>query len=272
MIDVSIMIVHYNTPKLLRQTLKGIRSSALKVSYEVIVVDNNPRMRVHDMIAKEFPETRVLMSDCNLGFGGGMNRAMEAATGRYLLVFNPDICLFPGAIEELVRFMDEHRDVGMVGPQLKNPDGSIQHSCFRFMKPEIIAYRRVPILRNLSVAKKAVDEYLMADWDHKETRDVDYLLGAAMLVRREAYQQVGPFDPQFFVYFEDQDWCRRFWKTGWRVVYHPGASIIHYHRRETAEGGFIAQLRNPLTRIQMKSALYYYGKYKGEGNPRLARA
>lgn len=267
--DLSILIVHYNTPGLLRQTLKGIRRSAPRVSYEVIVVDNNARMRVHEMIAREFPETKVIVSEQNLGFGRGMNRAMEEANGRYVFVGNPDICLFPGVFEELADFMDAHPEVGMVGPQLLNPDGSIQSSCYRFMKPSVIAFRRVPFLGKLSKARRVVEDYLMTDFDHQETRDVDYLLGAAILVRREALEQVGAFDPEYFMYFEDQDLCRRFWKAGWRVVYHPKAKLVHYHRRETAEGGFIAQLRNPLTRIQMQSAWYYYKKYKGEPNPHV---
>lgn len=268
--DVSILIVHYNTPGLLRQTLKGIRSSAPRISYEVIVVDNNARMRIDRMVKKEFPDVKVIVSEKNLGFGKGMNRAIEEAVGRYLFVGNPDICLFPGVFEELVRFMDAHKDVGIVGPQLLNPDGSIQTSCYRFMKPEVILYRRLPFVGRLPMAKRALDDYLMADFDHQETRDVDYLLGAALLVRREALEAVGAFDPEYFMYFEDQDLCRRFWKAGWRVVYHPAARLIHYHRRETAEGSFLSQLRNPLTRIQMESAWYYYKKYKGEPNPHVS--
>jgi hypothetical protein len=266
--DLSILIVHYNTPKLIRQTLRGIRKSAPRLNYEVVVVDNNPRMRVHDMIAREFPDVRVLVSDRNLGFGGGMNRALEAATGRYLVVFNPDIAVFPDAFEALVRFMDEHTDVGMVGPKLLNPDGSIQCSCYRFMKPKTILYRRIPFIRTLPAARREIERYTMTDWDHATTRNVDYLLGACMVVRREAFQQVGGFDPAYFVYFEDQDWCRRFWLAGWRVVYYPGASMVHYHRRETAEGSFLKQLRNPLTRIQMESARHYFRKFKGQPNPR----
>ncbi len=272
MIDVSILIVHYNTPGLLRQTLKGIRRAAPQAAYEVIVVDNNPRIPVAGMLQREFPDVRVLVSGRNLGFGGGMNKAMEAAQGRYFFVFNPDIALFSGAVEALIAFMDAHADVGMVAPQLRHPDGSLQYSCYRFMDPAVIFYRRIPLLRNMPFAKRAVDEYVMAEWDHGQTRDVDYVLGAAMLVRREAVAAVGMFDPKYFVYFEDQDWCRRFWKAGWRVVYHPKAAMVHYHRRETAEGGFLKQVLNPLTRIQMKSALYYYRKYKGEGNPRTHAA
>ncbi|TAK03878.1 glycosyltransferase family 2 protein [Patescibacteria group bacterium] len=263
--DLSILIVHYNTPGLLRQTLKGIRLVAPKLSYEVIVVDNNPSMRVAEAVRREFPEVRLIVPDRHLGFGGGMNRAMGEATGRYLLVFNPDIAVFSGALEELVRFMDASPEVGMCGPQLLRPDGAVQHSCFRFMAPEVIAWRRLPWLAPLFPrARRALDAYVMAEWDHTESRDVDYMLGAALCVRRTAYEQVGGFDPGFFVYFEDQDWCRRFWEAGWKVTYHPGAKLVHYHRRETAEGSLWRQLMNPLTRIQLRSALYYYKKWKGK--------
>jgi GT2 family glycosyltransferase len=266
MIDVSILIVHYNTPGLLRQTLKSIFRAAPSVNFEVIVVDNNPRIRIKDHVTSEFSSVKVIVSPQNIGFGRGMNLAMESAQGRYIFVFNPDIILLPGVLEHLVGFMDEQQGIGMVGPRLLNPDGTVQHSAYRFMHPLVIAYRRVPILRGLTFAKRAVHEYLMANEDLTKTTDVDYLLGAAMFVRRKAVEEVGGFDPEFFVYFEDQDWCRRFWIKGWRVVYHPLVSLIHYHRRETAEGGFLKQLLNPLTRIQLRSALYYYKKYKGGGH------
>jgi hypothetical protein len=266
--DASIIIVQHNTPRLLRQTLKGIRRAAPSVSYEVILSENDPGKSGIAVARGEFPEVRVVDNGANVGFGIGMNNGMAAAAGRYIFVFNPDILLTPGSLDELVRFLDEHPDVGLVAPQLKNPDGSLQHSCYRFMEPKTVLYRRLPFLKSLPQAKKHVDEYLMADWDHADTRDVDYVLGAAMLVRREALDQVGAFDPEFFVYFEDQDLCRRFWKAGQRVVYHPASQMIHYHRRETAEGGFFRQLTHPLTRIQIKSAIYYFRKYRGEGNPR----
>tara|TARA_Y100000031_G_C7872924_1_gene227192 strand:+ start:21 stop:440 length:420 start_codon:yes stop_codon:yes gene_type:complete len=137
------------------------------------------------------------------------------------------------------------------------------------MRPSIIFYRRIPFLGILPRAKKAVRDYLMVDDDHARVQDVDYILGAAMLIRKQALDEVGGFDPEFFVYFEDQDLCRRFWKKGWRVVYNPDVELIHYHRRETAEGGFVKQIFNPLTRIQIQSALYYYKKYKGEDNPHV---
>lgn len=269
--DVSILIVHYNTPKLLRQTLKGIFAHPSNVSFEVIVVDNNPRMRVQDMIRAEFPQVQVLVSEKNLGFGGGMNWAMKHAGGRFFFVFNPDVTMTEPVLETLVAFMEKHPDVGMVAPRLLNPDKTIQSNCYRFVGPEMVLYRRIPFMTMFPFVKRAVDWYLMKDWDHADVRDVDYVLGAAMFVRREAYEAVGGFDPAFFIYYEDQDWCRRFWKAGWRVVYNPAVELIHYHRRETAEGGFFAQLTNPLTHKQMKSAIYYYKKYQGEAHPREAK-
>lgn len=267
--DVSILIVHYNTPELLRQTLRGILKAAPRVKYEVIVVDNNPDCSVKTLVKEEFPEAILVEPGENVGFGPGMNLAMEQAKGRYWMVFNPDVVLHNGALEEMVEHMDTHEDIGILGPQLLHPNGELQYSCYRFTEPKTVACRRIPLLRALPAAKRHINDYLMADWDHRETRDVDYLLGAVMFLRRQAVDDVGKFDEGYFMYFEDQDLCRRFWQQGWRVVYHPEAVMRHYHRRETAHGSFLEQLRNPLTRIQLESALYYYKKYRGEENPRL---
>jgi N-acetylglucosaminyl-diphospho-decaprenol L-rhamnosyltransferase len=262
MIDLSILIVHYNTPGLLRQTLKGIRRANPQLNYEVILVDNNPTCRVDAKVRQEFPEVKIIKTAKNLGFGQGMNYALEKASGTYVLIFNPDIVVLPGSLEALVNHLKVYPEVGAVGPQLLHPDKSIQNSCYQFMKPSIIFYRRIPFLKHFSFAKKAIQEYLMQAWDHKETRAVDYLLGAAICLPRTLLEEVGGFDANFFMYFEDQDLCRRIWQKGYRVHYLPSAQMIHYHRRETAEGGFLKQLLNPLTRIQFKSAVYYYKKHK----------
>lgn len=266
--EVSILIVHYNTPGLLRQTLKGIYKSAPTISYEIIVVDNNLDNSLLHKIKKEFPDVLYVFNEENVGFGCGMNLAIKKSNSKYCFIFNPDIAMLSGVLEKLVEFMDNNTDIGIVGPKLLNPDRTTQYSCYRFMQPSMIFYRRIPILQNLSFAKKSVDNYLMKDYNHIETKDVDYLLGAALFVRRKALDEVGGFDPNFFVYFEDQDLCRRFWDKKWRVTYYPKVELIHYHRRETAEGGFIKQLFNPLTRVQIKSAMYYYRKYKGKKKPR----
>jgi N-acetylglucosaminyl-diphospho-decaprenol L-rhamnosyltransferase len=262
MMKLSILIVHYNTPGLLRQTLKGIRGAAPSFPYEVIVVDNNPKCRIDTKVRREFPEVRLLKTAKNIGFGCGMNYALEHARGEYCLIFNPDIIVLPGSLEALVTHLEQNPDVGAVGPQLLHPDKKIQCSCYQFMKPSMIIYRRIPFLHHLPHAKREIKEYTMSDWDHKTVREVDYLLGAAICAPRTVLEEIGGFDPNFFMYFEDQDLCRRIWGLGKSIVYLPDAQMIHYHRRETAEGGFFKQIFNPLTRIQLKSAVYYYKKHK----------
>ncbi len=266
--DVSINIVHYNTPRLLRQTLSSIRRAAPRLRYEVIVVDNNPNLKVGEGLKHEFPEVRVVDPGQNLGFGQGMNAAFAKARGRYLLVFNPDVSMLPGSLEKLVQYLEDNPRAGIVGSRLNDPGGRLQHSCYTFMQPRTVLYRRLPLVDRFSSVREHLNQYLMADWSHEETRSVDYILGACMLVRRQLIDEIGTFDPGFFMYFEEQDLCRRTWLANWQVVYHPDSIMVHYHRRETAKGGIVSQLLNPVTHHQIKSAIYYFKKYRGAVNPR----
>lgn len=262
--DLSILIVHYNTPRLLRQTLKGLVRFAPTCSHEIIVVDNNPKARVVDEIKREFPEVKVVLNSENIGFGRGMNTAAAVAEGRNFLIFNPDIAVVDDSIDKLVRFLDEHPEVGAVGPKLLSPDGLTQCSCYRFATPLTVLARRFPFAKRIPFLKKELERYLMSDFDHETTKEIEHILGASLLVRRTAWEKLGGFDPAYFMYFEDQDLCRRLWNHGWKVMYLPEAKMVHYHRRETAEGNFLAQLFNPLTKFQIKSALYYFKKFRNK--------
>lgn len=268
-VDVSIIIVHTFEKRLLRQTLKSIRRAAPKVSFEVIVVDNNPAAGFQTVLETEFPEARYLVNPRNLGFGGAMNVGIREAQGRYIFIFNPDIIVQPNSLEELVRFMDSNSDIGMVGPQLLDPSGEIQYSCYRLPTYLMPVYRRTP-LGKLPFGRKAVENYLMVHDNHTETMNVDSLIGAALFTRREALEDVGLFDERFFLYYEDNDLCRRFWEKGYRVVYHPGARMVHYHRRATADGNLLAQIANKFTWIQIHSFIKYILKYRRAENPREA--
>lgn len=268
-VDVSILIVHTFEKSLVRQTLRGLRRAAPRVSVEVIVIDNNPKAGMGELLRREFPEAKYVAMKANVGFGAAMNQGIAAASGRYVLIFNPDIVVTPGSLEELVRYMDENPQVGMCGPQLLNPDGSLQHSCYRLPSALLPAYRRTPLGR-LGRGKRIVEHYLMIHDDHTETMDVDSLIGAALFTRRTALDQVGVFDERFFMYYEDNDLCRRFWERGHRVVYHPGARMVHYHRRASADGNLFSQLFSRFAWIQIHSFLKYSRKYRGKPNPRTA--
>lgn len=265
--DLSIIIVHTFEKRLVRQTLRGIRRAAPRLHYEVIVVDNNPDAGMHDVLKRDFPDVRYALMDENRGFGAAMNRGFATAKGKYILVFNPDIVVSPGALESLYEFMEKNQDVGIVGPKLQNPDGTLQHSCYRFHEHMTPVYRRTP-LGKLPHGKAAIDRFLMTDFDHGHMEDVDWVMGSAMFTRRSALDTVGVFDDNIFLYMEDTDLCRRFWEAGHRVVYMPEVFMVHYHRRASGDGGLLRQLFSAMTRHHIRSALYYFRKYAGKANPR----
>lgn len=265
--DVSIIIVNYRTRGLVKQCLKSIRRAAIKPTYEIFVVDNDSRDGMRAMLREEFPEVKGIFMPKNVGFAAANNVAMRESKGRYFFILNPDTELLNGTIEKMVETMERRKDIGVVAPKLVHPDRSRQESTHRFPEPLIPIYRRTPLGR-MTKAKFALDRYFMrGEIDEKET-EVDWAEGAAMFVRREAIENVGMFDERFFVYFEDADWCRRFWEHGWKVVYQPKAEIIHYHRRESADGSWFTGLFKPVTRIHVESAIKYFLKWHGATHPR----
>ncbi|MBU1126069.1 MAG: glycosyltransferase family 2 protein [Patescibacteria group bacterium] len=267
-IDVSILIVHTYEKKLLRQTLRSIRRAAPKISYEVVIIDNNPAAGMEELLNREFSDAVYIKNEKNIGFGGAMNVGIRGSRGRYVLIFNPDIVVHPGSLETMVEYMDLYPDVGIVGPQLLNPDGSLQYSCYALPTLMQPVYRRTPLGKTES-GKRSIAEYLMMNVDHSEEMNVDSLIGAALFTRRSTLEEVGLFDERFFMYYEDNDLCRRFWKNGHMVVYLPKAKMTHYHRRASADGGLFKQLTNRFTWIHMNSFVKYIKKYKGQENPRL---
>ncbi|WKZ29522.1 MAG: glycosyltransferase family 2 protein [Patescibacteria group bacterium] len=269
MVDVSIVIVNYKTRGMVRQGLKSLRLARIRLNYEVFVVDNASGDGLPELVRAEFPEVRLIALDRNVGFAAGNNAAMRKAKGKYVFVLNPDALVPEGAIESMYAYMEAHPDIGVLGPKLVRPDGTRQESVHRFPTPWIPIYRRTP-LGKTARAKSEIDRYFLRDVDMRETSEVDWVEGAAMFVRRAAIDAVGMFDERFFVYFEDTDWCRRFWGANWKVVYHPKIAIIHYHRRESADTlWFLAPFTNKVSRIHITSAIAYFLKWKNRPLPRI---
>lgn len=266
----SIIILNYNTRGLLRQCLKAIRANPPDFSYELIVVDNDSRDGSVAMVLQEFPDARTLKLSENLGYAGGNNRGLEVAEGEYLAILNPDVLVLPNAFSKLVNFLDANSDVGMVGPKLLNPDRTVQYSCYRFPTLLTPVFRRT-VLGLFPVAKKHTREYLMADWNHDTTQDVDWLLGGALVIRRDAYEKVGLLDERFFLYFDDVDYARRMHAAGFRVVYLHEAEMIHFHQRESA-GSLASLIAKKTTRIHVASAIKYFLKWRKASNNTRASA
>jgi GT2 family glycosyltransferase len=267
-IDLSIIIVNYRERGFLRQCLKGIAAAKLALTYEIIVVDNGSNDGSAQMVRDFFPNAILETLPHNRGLAVGNNIGIRRSQGRDLLFLNADIAMFPGVLEKLVSFLDAHPDVGMVAPKLLNPDRSVQTSCYRFPSLLVPVLRRTP-LGKLPIAKKLLRRYLMLDWDHKKNQSVEWVLGGCMLVRKSAIEKVGLMDERFFVYFEDTDWCRRFWAAGLKVIYFANAWLIHYHRRMSAESPGMAGIFQKVTRIHIQSALKYFRKYRHLPTPTI---
>ncbi|MBI4281224.1 glycosyltransferase family 2 protein [Candidatus Uhrbacteria bacterium] len=258
---VSIVIVNYNTKGLLKYCLRGIAVAKLSFVYEVLVVDNASSDGSSDMVRRLFPDVRLFPEATNRGFAHGNNIGIAHAHGRYVLIMNPDIVVRSGALETLADFLERHPHVAVAGPRLTNPDGSLQYSCFHFPDLFIPFYRRT-LFGRLPFARRAIAQYCMTSANHAKAQTVDWLLGATIMIRKSAIDAVGLMDERFFLYFEDVDWCRRFWKEGHEVWYVPEASLTHFHQRESAEVTGIATMFSKAARAHIVSYVKYFWKWR----------
>ena len=227
-LDVTVSIVNWNTADELRGCLKSVISQDSSVNFETIVVDNASSDASADMVISDFGDrVKLIRNSANVGFGAAHNQAIKLSRGRHVLLLNPDCRLLSGdVLGRMVRFMDESPDVGMLGPKMLNPDGTLQYSARRFPTMFAAVFRHT-LLGRLFPDNRFVREYMMTDWDHAQTTDVDWLSGSALMVRRETFKDIGLLDERFFMYCEDVDWCKRAHESGWRVVYFPLVSVSH---------------------------------------------
>lgn len=261
--DVSVIIVSYNSRSQLEPCLNSLKSQKLFDRTEVIVVDNASSDGTPVMVRDRYPWVRLAAGQKNVGFSRGVNVGIRDARGRFLLILNPDTVLREDSIEKLVDFMEATPDAGIVGPKLIFHDGNLQYSCRRFYNWRVLLLRRT-LLGKVFRNSQAVASHLMLDYDHESTRDVDWILGACMLVRREAVESVGLMDERFFLYFEDVDWCYRMKQKGWKVYYHPEAIVVHNYARGSAQKvlnrSFIAHLASLIRYYEKWNAVWYFIK------------
>lgn len=243
MIELSFVIVSWNVRELLLRALRSIQADAAAYSYEIIVVDNASSDGTVESVRTEFPAVRVIANTENVGFTRANNQALKVTQGRYLFLLNPDTELVTRATRALVQFMDapENVGVGIVGPQLVYADGTVQSSRRRFPKFST-ALVESTVVQQWFPRSRALERFYMRDTQDDVAQDVDWIVGAAMFVRREVYDQIGGLDERFFMYSEELDWClrakqARSERTGapWRVVYFPGARVMHYEGKSSEQ-------------------------------------
>ncbi|MEK9174296.1 MAG: glycosyltransferase family 2 protein [Patescibacteria group bacterium] len=271
-IELSIAVNTYKSPELLRLCLESIERfmPGSGIRYEVMVVDSATEEDMEMMMREDFPHVRFLPFRENVGFKSLINTSLDEAKGEYVFLINGDIILTEGAVPELLAYLREHQDIGILGPKQFNFNGSIQQSFFRFYKPTTILYRRT-FLGRFAFAKRHLDWFGMKEiGDPKEPIPAEWVIGSALLVRRKVALEVGYMDNRFFMYMEDVDWCRRFWEKGLRVVYYPKCFVYHYHGKGSAQGGFFKSLlSNKLTWYHIESAMKYFWKYRGQKSPTI---
>jgi GT2 family glycosyltransferase len=233
----SVIVVSWNTRDLLAAALASLKVELLRLSpdlsdVEVFVVDNNSADGSAAMVASDHPWVKLTANADNRGFAAGNNQALAHATGRFVLLLNPDTEVKIGSIETLIKFFDSHPRAGVVAPQLLNTDGSIQRSCRAFptfagMLFELIGLSRLFPPGSTFGAK--FRHYKMLDWNHDDERQVDQPEGACLMIKREVLDQVGTLDEGFFMLFEEVDWCFRVKAAGWEIWFTPASQIVHHY-------------------------------------------
>ncbi len=261
--DLSVIIVNWNVRDLLRRCLERIPQAVGDLAYEVIVVDN-ASTDGSQSLANAFPHLRWIQNRDNVGFTRANNQGVAVARGRYLCFLNPDTEPQPDSLATLVGYLDTHPDVGIVGPQLRYPDGTLQPSRYRIPTLVVALMESTPIAWHWS-------DNPWSRWYHCATlspdreHDVDWLNGACLMVRREVIEQVGTFDEGFFMYSEELDLCRRAKAADWRVVYVPDAVVVH-HEGKSSEQVVVAR------HVHFnRSKVRYFRKHHGRAAAALLR-
>jgi GT2 family glycosyltransferase len=224
--DLSVVVASYNTRELLRQCLSTLRSATAAISSEIIVVDNSSEDGTAVMVASDFPDVTLLANPTNEGFARANNRALKAARGRFILLLNPDTLVPPDTIRPLVEFLRGHPEVGMVGCRVDRPDGRLDEACKRSFPTPLSAFARLLALDRL--LPKRLGSYSRLGDDPAGRYEVDAVVGAFMLLRRETIDDVGGLDEDYFMFGEDIDWCYRVKQRDWKIWYVGDRSIVHH--------------------------------------------
>ncbi len=270
-IDLAIVILNYNTVNLLRDCLDSIRASHHELNIKTVVVDNASSDDSAAMVNDRFPAVRLIRNDANIGYSAGNNVAMRAlgfdepaqpaaTLPRYVLLLNPDTVLPPTALAEMVRFMDDHPTIGVAGPRVRRPNGSLDRACRRsFPTPQVSFYRMVGLSRIFPKSRR-FNAYNLEYLPENAVHPVDSVVGAYMQVRREAILAAGLLDERFFMYGEDLDWAKRIKDAGWQVWYNGTVEITHVKEAASSQSS--------KSRIDFYEAmwLFYQKHYRSETN------
>lgn len=258
MVDISIVLITWNAFNYLKKLLESIKLHSKNFCYEIIIVDNNSRDGTRDFIKKQYPEILLVENRENLGVARARNQGMKLANGKYIMILDVDMELIENSIFKIYRFMEENQDCGLIAAKLIYSSGELQYSCKTYPTIFSLLARRldsISLVQNSSILKK----HLMQNWDHNDIKEVDYVVGACQLIRRQVINTIGYYDDNIFYGPEDLDYCLRVWRAGWKVIYYPYTKIIHHEQRITKKI-FISKI----TLKHIWGLIYIYYKYRGK--------
>lgn len=258
--QLSIIIVSYNTSKLLGECIGSVFKNTKRIRFEIIVVDNNSVDDSVGMLKKKYPNIRLIENKSNVGFGGANNQGLGAAKGKYILFLNSDTLVKGEALNEMINFMDDDKKIGVLGPKLLLKDGSIQPWAISYNPNILRSLAEKPLgflgkyFSNNKFFKIIAYLFTLRFWEHDETKEVDWVTGAALLMRKSILDRIGGFDTNFFLYFEDVDLCYRTKEAGYKVFFFPGSEIVHY-------GGSSVTSSSRQKEYYYQSQKYFYKKH-----------
>ena len=271
MVDLAIIIVNYNTRDLLRQCLNSIEGSQGEISFSVVVVDNASTDGSGAMVAAQFPEVELICSARNGGFAFANNLGLrhvgfasdgtpDARAPRYVLLLNPDTLVPPRALAQMISFMDRCPNTGAAGPKLVLLDGSLDLACRRAFPTPAVSFYRMVGLSKLFPRSTRFGRYNMTFADPDTLLEVDSVVGAFMMVRREAIAEAGLLDETYFMYGEDLDWAYQIKRNDWKIYYNPAVTVKHVKRASSR--------RSPRAQIEFYRAMdIFYRKFYAEQTP-----
>jgi N-acetylglucosaminyl-diphospho-decaprenol L-rhamnosyltransferase len=260
-VDVSAILVNYNTVSLLPRAIEALRQASVGLSVETIIVDNASRDGSVAWVRKALPGIALIANDQNVGFGRANNQALPFASGRYVLLLNTDAFVSPDTLQKTVAYMDAHPRCGILGVKLTGSDGGLQPSARYFPTPWNRFCARSGLNRiGLFANVRMVDDM---DWDHASVRHCDWVPGCYYLVRRSVIDQVGLFDPRYFLYYEEVDHCHAAKQAGWEVVFYPDTKVIHLGGESAKSVSEITPSGRQIEALQIESELLYFRKNIG---------
>ena len=258
-VDVTALVVNYNTHKLLEPCIESLRAGAGKLRLQIVIVDNASPDGSAEVLRNDFADCDLIFNDVNVGFGRANNQALALARGKYVLLLNTDAFVPPDGVADSVRFLEDHPKCAIVGVRLVGRDGALQPSCRYFPTPwnEFLG---VSGLARFFPGTKLVDD--MA-WDHAAPRECDWVPGCYYLVRKSVVDAVGLFDPRYFLYYEEIDHCRAVKSAGWQVMYDPAVTVVHIGGESARTDSEISAKGRQIPALQIESGLLYFRKHHG---------